>query len=301
MKMEIFVWRKHARSIATHFEKADLAVDNQGNILVYGAFRNGFSFTPYHEDAIFTESFQEDLFLVKYSPKGELLWIKQLGNTTDAMYLGGIETDKDGNILVNGGFEGTAIFEGVNLVADGEKNIFVAEYSSSGDLNWVKQEGGNTKGAATCIGLNEVSENVYYAGFYYGDAQIEGEQLASGEHVHNGFMVELGGQSQQTKNEEMAEVVEGVEKPVMLIEKIYPNPFNQEIQVDLHSSQQEEIAFQIYSLMGARVLSEKHRVLKGNNTISLSLKGKVIDGVYLLRIIDGNNQVTTHKILKTSN
>ncbi|MGB0932219.1 MAG: T9SS type A sorting domain-containing protein, partial [Chitinophagales bacterium] len=282
-----FIWRKHARSIATHFEKADMAVDNEGNILVYGAFRNGFSFTPYSEDAIYTRSFKEDLFLVKYNSKGDLLWTRQLGNTEDAMHLGGIETDRYGNILVNGGFEGRATFEGVSLTADGESSIFVAQYSSDGQLDWVKKEGGANKDAATCIAVNPVHGNTYYAGFHYGKAQIEGEEFTSGENVHNGFIVELGGRSERNKNEETIEVVETVPESAMLVEKIYPNPFNREIQIDIQSPRKEKITFDVYNMMGEKTLSEKHPLTEGKNTISLTLKEKIPNGVYLLKIVDG--------------
>ncbi len=295
-----FIWRKHARSIATHFEKADMAVDNEGNILIYGAFRNGFSFTPYSEDAIYTTSFKEDLFLVKYNSNGDLLWTRQLGNTEDAMHLGGIETDRYGNILVNGGFEGRAEFEGVSLTADGESSIFVAQYRSDGQLDWVKKEGGANKDAATCIAVNPVHGNTYYAGFHYGDAQIEGEEFTSSPNVHNGFIVELGGQSNPAKNEETIEVVETVSESAMLVEKIYPNPFNKVIQVDIQSPRKEQITFDVYNMMGEKALSEKHQLTEGKNTISLTLKEKMPNGVYLLKIIDGKKQVTTHKIVKTS-
>ncbi len=295
------IWRKHGISIATDFEDADLAVDRDGNIIVYGAFKNRFNFTLNSENSISAPGYKKDLFLVKYSPKGELLWTRQMGNTADEMYIGGIETDRYGNILVNGGFEGKATFEGVSLVADGERNIFVAQYNSNGQLTWVKKEGGIKKNTATCIGINDVDGNIYYAGFHYGNAVIEGGEFISHPNAQKGFVVELGGQSQQAKKEVVEEKKEEVITSEILIDKIYPNPFQQEIQIDIEASQQEEVTFQMYSLMGVEVLSEKHQLEVGKNTIFLKMKDKAAGGVYLLKVIDGKKQVTTHKVVKTSN
>jgi len=68
------------------------------------------------------------------------------GNDADDVF--DMVTDADENIYVTGYFKNTAYFgEGgnqVSLTSAGGADIFIAKYSSSGDLIWVKQAGGST-------------------------------------------------------------------------------------------------------------------------------------------------------------
>ncbi len=54
-----------------------------------------------------------------------------------------IVTDNSGNIYVGGNFNGTISHEGINLTTVGLQDIFIAKYSSSGSLLWIKQFGGS--------------------------------------------------------------------------------------------------------------------------------------------------------------
>ena len=68
-------------------------------------------------------------------------WVKQIG--TSGLNRGySLKTDKLGNIYVTGSFQGTVQFGGVNVTSKGGSDIFIAKYSNSGNLIWIKTPGG---------------------------------------------------------------------------------------------------------------------------------------------------------------
>jgi uncharacterized repeat protein (TIGR02543 family) len=70
-----------------------------------------------------------------------------------------IATDSAGDCYATGYFTRTANFEGTNLISRGDRDIFVAKYSSSGSLLWLKQAGGVSEdagGAAAVIASGEL-------------------------------------------------------------------------------------------------------------------------------------------------
>ena len=85
----------------------------------------------------------------------------------------GITTDNTGNVYVAGKYEGNAIFSGTTLTNHGNHDIYLAQYSPIGALNWVRTAGGTLGDyahAIACDGTNYV----YIAGEIegYGDPVI---------------------------------------------------------------------------------------------------------------------------------
>jgi hypothetical protein len=63
----------------------------------------------------------------------------------------GIANDANGNVYVAGKYEQNANFSGVVLPCQGNHDIFVAQYSPTGNLNWIKTAGGYSGDYATCL------------------------------------------------------------------------------------------------------------------------------------------------------
>ncbi|MEW6468845.1 MAG: SBBP repeat-containing protein [Bacteroidota bacterium] len=79
----------------------------------------------------------------------------------------GITTDNSGNVYVAGKYEQNANFSGTVLPCQGNHDIFLAQYSSSGNLNWIRTAGGYTGDYATSVACD--GNYVYVAG------EIEGK------------------------------------------------------------------------------------------------------------------------------
>lgn len=74
----------------------------------------------------------------------------------------GIANDKSGNVYVAGKYEKNANFSGVVLPCQGNHDIFVAQYSPSGNLNWIRSAGGYTGDYAEAVACD--GNYLYVAG-----------------------------------------------------------------------------------------------------------------------------------------
>jgi hypothetical protein len=96
-----------------------------------------------------------------------------------------VATDRSGNIYVTGFFSGTVNFDpsgNTSLTAAGNTGIFVAKYTSSDSLVWVRQMGGNatSSSALTDSGNNialDASGNVYVVGRFMDSSATFGSTI----------------------------------------------------------------------------------------------------------------------------
>ena len=151
------VWAKQAGGVDWTSGQG-ITVDSAGNSYVTGYFTGTtiFGAGEANETTLTSDRYEESednfwftnaLFVAKYNSSGELTWVKQAGGAAiswDAIYGQGIAVDSAGNTYVTGDFSGTVTFGAgeaneTTLTGDG---FFVARYSSSGELTWVKQAGG---------------------------------------------------------------------------------------------------------------------------------------------------------------
>src|SRR6185295_12728347 len=108
-----------------------ITTDKSSNIYVTGRFRYTINFDSFSMTA---KGSNYDIFIVKYDPSGNVLWVKQAGsdNGQDIGY--GVATDQQNNVYITGHFEGSGTFDTVSVNA----GIFIAKYSEAGNLIWVR-------------------------------------------------------------------------------------------------------------------------------------------------------------------
>ncbi|MFQ5649378.1 MAG: FG-GAP-like repeat-containing protein [bacterium] len=141
-----FCWVAHEK--ATGIALANDLSRRSNNVVTVGSFRGTVTFD---DNGPNERSFQSqggfDGFIAKYDDAGTLVWAKVLvtGNrnlTPRAVYNGN-------QIYVTGWFRGTATFgpgdpNEITLTADGdgERDVFLASYTQSGEIRWAKKFGG---------------------------------------------------------------------------------------------------------------------------------------------------------------
>jgi hypothetical protein len=92
-----------------------------------------------------------------------------------------------------------------------------------------------------------------------------------------------------------------VANPIVLDEEIleslimYPNPFKNELIMQLHSNEADIIELKLFNTVGQLVHSEEHKTNKGQNRIKMT--PKISNGVYFLKVRLGNVN-TTYKVIK---
>lgn len=166
-----FVW---AKSYGSNNNDAsyDMALDNEGNILLTGDFQGTVNFSTGASATNITAIGMRDIYVSKLNSQGNLLWAKAFQpNGTTGNYSGGEEltTDRFGNVFVTGFFTGIVDFDpGVGVHNDtsrGSNDFFLTKLDKSGNFIWAQ-----TIGAISTQQGNEVTVmpngNIYFAGHY---------------------------------------------------------------------------------------------------------------------------------------
>ncbi len=137
------------------------AVDPSGHILVTG-FYNG---TAQFDSQTITSAGQQDIFVARYDPAGNLLWVQTAGGAGSDIG-NDVKTDAFGNCYVTGEFTGSCTIGSVNLNSlNGSIDVFIAKYDPSGTLLWVRQGAGAGTDRGTDLAVDN-NGNVYVSGMF---------------------------------------------------------------------------------------------------------------------------------------
>lgn len=93
----------------------------------------------------------------------------------------GVAIDASGNVYVVGNFSGTANFGNMavtTITSAGNSDVFIAKYSSTGNLQWVKSAGGTGTDQSQSIAV-DATGNVYITGFYRATASFENTSITA--------------------------------------------------------------------------------------------------------------------------
>lgn len=154
------LWAKSAGG-ASEDRGMGISTDNFGNVFVTGYFKSP-SITF---GATTLSASYQNVFVVKYSSAGNVIWAKSGGGTSEGRGFG-ISTDTDGNALVTGYFSSLSInFGTTSLTNNGYGNIFVLKYDSTGNVVWAKSVGGTNDDEATSVST-DTTGNVFVTGYF---------------------------------------------------------------------------------------------------------------------------------------
>jgi hypothetical protein len=173
------LWAERAGGASTA-GGAGIAVDATGHSTVTGYFTGTAAFG----DTTLTSVGEWDVFVARYSPKGEVLWVERVGGAPRS-FSSGIAVDATGHSTVTGYFTGTAAFGRHTLTSAGVADIFVARYSPEGEVLWAQRAGSPTDdlwGRETGRGIAvDASGNAYVTGHFQGTAVFGDTTLTSAD------------------------------------------------------------------------------------------------------------------------
>ena len=151
-----FLWSKALLSDvdAYYVESQAVAFDGSGNLILGGSFSTGIDFGP--PVGRIDPNGYFDVFLAKYNSDGALAWARKYG-ADDEEQLFGLAVDSGGNLVITGFFTGTMSFGGADLTSQGDRDVFVAKLTPTGDHQWSKGFGGlyPQQGNAVAVGPDD--------------------------------------------------------------------------------------------------------------------------------------------------
>jgi hypothetical protein len=149
-------------------------VDNQSNVYISGLHSGGIDFDPGSGEFILENNYDFDIFIAKYSSTGDLLYAKSIAGPNYEQVTS-ISIDGNGNLIVCGNFYESIDIDPTSsqyiLEANGEPDIFIAKYDSSGNLLFgfhLGSEGGCWSKAST-----DEDNNIYVCGTFQNEMDAD--------------------------------------------------------------------------------------------------------------------------------
>lgn len=116
-----------------------VATDNEGNSYITGYFYDSL----YLGSNLLINPYIDyySVFLVKYSPSGNVLWAKQStnGSIDSYGYSNSVVTDQAGNAYITGYFQNILKFDGHTVYSPSSYSVFFTKYDAGGNALWAKQ------------------------------------------------------------------------------------------------------------------------------------------------------------------
>jgi len=169
-----YQWAFNLGTAAGSERGLEVEVDQNSNVVLTGSFSGTVDFDPSTTNTADVTAVG-DRFVAQYDSNGAYKWAiaipGTLRNTFDHLAL-----DANGNIYLVGDFTGIEDFDpsvnSANLTSNGDRDVFIAKYNSSGTYQWAKNIGGTSRDVGQAIALNNSNE-IAITGAFQGIADFD--------------------------------------------------------------------------------------------------------------------------------
>ncbi len=136
-----------------------IALDSSGNVYVVGYYQQTVDFGG--GDVTSNQSF--DAFLLKLNSSGTFQWVKSYGGSFGNDLGRDVAIDSSDNIYMLGAFRTTVDFGGGDVTSNGNADVFLVKFNSSGVFQWVYTAGGTGDDGVRALALDS-GDNPYITG-----------------------------------------------------------------------------------------------------------------------------------------
>lgn len=148
-----------------------IATDFEGNIYVIGNFKERI----FIENQFFDSKGLDDIIIAKFSPNGNLSWVRTAGGL-DIDFGNGIICEKS-SLYITGNYFEDGDFGNINLIGEGLDEIFVAKLDLNGSWKWAIDAGGADFDISE--GIKFHNDNLFIYGNYWNQAKFGSKTLTS--------------------------------------------------------------------------------------------------------------------------
>jgi hypothetical protein len=154
-----------------------IVTDQAQNIYVTGSFALTVDFDPTANSNNLTSSGQSDIFVAKYSPNGDLIWVKSIGSID---FDKGVSIKLHNNEIVIGGVYNLTVdfdpgLQTANKTSYGNREIFILKMSTDGNFIGVESFGGTNFDDLYEMTVDN-SGSIAFTGHFTGSAYFDPNQ-----------------------------------------------------------------------------------------------------------------------------
>lgn len=160
-------WVQSAGGI-TNDNATSMALDVSGNIYITGDYSGTATFGTINKTAVGGH----EIFVAKYdSVGGTWSWVQSAGAANDD-YSTSIALDNLGYLCITGNYYGNCTFGSTTITSAGIYNGYIAKYSVSGSLSWVKNLPSTSNNYPKSVAF-DVAGNIYVTGTFSGTSNFD--------------------------------------------------------------------------------------------------------------------------------
>jgi hypothetical protein len=151
-----------------------ISSDTNGNALITGTFKGTLTLGT---TSLTATSANGDVFVAKLDANGNTIWAKTFGQTGEN-YARGIDSDSEGNIYVSGVYATQITLGSISLASNGQKDIFLAKFDTSGNAIWAKTIGSTDNDEGCEIEVN-TNGDIFLTGSYTSTITLNDENFVA--------------------------------------------------------------------------------------------------------------------------
>lgn len=288
-KEGLFKWIKKIGG-ADEEETINVSADTIGNLYVCGSFKS----TTVNFDALNLtkpNAINTCMFLTKLNSEGVFKWTKSTSDNFKNSAINGVKADFNGNIFTTGFYQSDVLsldnFSLVNSVSD-YNEMFIARFDSLGNVLSAKSVIGFGNDYGKSVDLDSKG-NVFYTGVFSGNNLITDNMFVTNNN-NNGYSDVVLLKYVDMNSKQIFAKVDNLD--VLQKAKIFPNPFKNEINVELEDVENSRI--EVFNVVGVKIEVDAQNAINKKilNTSSLQ------KGFYVMKIISKDGKTDSRLLVK---
>ncbi len=213
-------------------------------------------------------------FIAKFNTNGNTIWAKSIEEKHYGMDYNQMDIDQAGNVYFGMAVRDTIYFEDDFMYTNtGVEDIFVAKYTSEGELDWVKTMAGSF-GINRISGVAVSSENTLFVGGLFNNS-LDFQSTVLFSNNQHGFLAHLGGPAGITVYKKDSNSI---------LFNVNPNPGDGHCTIQITDDLTGPFDIIITDLAGREVDYYKNQTQK---TLDLDLTG-IPKGMYIIKLRAAN-------------
>ncbi len=272
------VWAKSGNGNNGDYVQA-VCTDVNGDIFITGGY-NSTSLT--FNSSTLNCAGGLDVFFVKYSSSGNILWAKSAGGVADD-YGYSISPDGNGNIYLTGGFASSTITFNSDTLTQPTiftDPMFIIKFDSDGNIlcSDVLGSGGDDQSGVS----TDLFGYAYVAGDFIGSFIIGADTLTQTHPGETGFVSKYYCPTSHDG------INEHISQETILI---YPNPFTLQTTINF-AEEQKNTTIRITDVLGKEI-----KIINFTGKQLIIDKGDMKAGIYFVQTLDEKKKLTNNKII----